>query len=214
MRHYHKITAQNFKSLAGGADDFEGNLTGDVVGNVTGNVTGDVTGNVSGAPMATEKGSGWSGAAAYTSSVSKVGNKVITHIYVDIQGLVVSTTESDIIGDSGQANSHAGQFILSETGVLLSGTITCIEAPTTGIADIDFTVSSASNGVENADVDALADPVILRANATNWTLGMTQDMGNLPDATSDYLYLSAGVAGTPGTYGAGKFVIELIGYKA
>ena len=71
-----------------------------------------------------------------------------------------------------------------------------------------------ATGTENADVDALTTPVILLANTEAWTLGMSKAMALLPDATSDYLYLSAGVAGTPGTYTAGKFLIELIGYEA
>ena len=171
-------------------------------------------GDVNGAAMSVGEGSGWAGAAAVSSEITKQGKLITTHLFVDIAGLIVSTTESDIIGDSAAANSHAGQFALAESGQFISGLITCLEVPTTGIADIDFTVSSASNGVENADVDALGDPVILLANTEAWTLGMSKAMALLPDATSDFLYLSAGVAGTPGTYGAGQFLIELFGYEA
>ena len=175
---------------------------------------GDVTGEVLGVAMATIEGSGWAGAASVSSEITKQGKIITTHLFVDIEGLLVSTTESDIIGDTAAANSHAGQFALAESGQFLSGTITCLEAPTTGVADIDFTVSSASTGVENADVDALANAVILLANTEAWTIGMSKAMALLPNATSDYLYLSAGVAGTPGTYDAGQFLIELIGYEA
>lgn len=167
-----------------------------------------------GPPMATEKGSGWAGITAYSSEILKVGKKITTQISIDIEDLVVSTTESDIIGDSAAANSHAGQFVLAESGRPVSGSITCLEAPTGGVTDIDFTVAVEATGTENADVDALTSPVILLANTEAWTLGMSKAMALLPNATSDYLYLSAGVAGTPGTYTAGKFLIELIGYEA
>jgi len=164
--------------------------------------------------MATEKGSGWAGVTAYSSEILKVGRKITTQIFVDIAGLVVSTTESDIIGDSAAANCYACQFVIAESGYPVSGSITCLEAPTTGVADIDFTVAVEATGTENADVDALTSPVILLANTEAWTLGMSKAMALLPNATSDYLYLSAGVAGTPGTYDAGQFLIELIGYEA
>jgi hypothetical protein len=167
-----------------------------------------------GTSLVTEKGSGWAGAAAYSSDIMKVGKKITTQIFVDIAGLVVTTTESDIIGDNTAANSHAGQITAAESGILVSGSITCLEAPTVGIADIDFTVAVESTGAEDADVDALTTPVILLANTEAWTLGMSKAMALLPTAVSDFLYLSAGVAGTPGTYGAGQFLIEFIGYEA
>lgn len=214
MRHYHKITAQNFKSLAGGADDFEGNLTGDVVGDITGDVTGNVTGDVQGVALTTESGSGWAGATAYSSEVTKAGKVITTHVFVDIEDLMVTTTESDIIGDNTAANSHAGHIAVADCGQIYDGWIVCLEAPTTGIADIDFTVSSASTGAEDADVDALADAVILVAATENWTLNMRKEMALYPGATSDFLYLSAGVAGTAGQYGAGKFLITFKGYQA
>ena len=187
-----------------GANTFSGTST----------FSGGMVGDVNGVAMTTEEGSGWAGVTAYSSEITKQGKRITTQIFVDIKDLVVSTTESDIIGDSAAANSHAGQFLIAESGQYLSGSITCLVAPTTGVADIDFTVSSASTGAENTDVDALADPVILLANTEAWTLGMIKAMALLPDATSGYLYLSAGVAGTPGTYGAGQFLIELIGYEA
>jgi hypothetical protein len=169
--------------------------------------------NPNGVTMDTEAGSGWAGATAYSSEIAKVGKKITTQIFVDITGLVVSTTESDIIGDSLAANCYAAQFVLAETGVVVSGTITCLVAPATGVADIDFTVAVEDTGAEDADVDALTSPVILLANTEAWTLGMSKPMALLPNATSDYLYLSAGVAGTPGTYTAGQFLIEVIGYQ-
>jgi len=171
-------------------------------------------GDYNGVALTTEEGSGWGGVTAYSSEITKVGKIIKTHVFIDIAGLVVSTTLLDIVGDSAAANSHAGQILTAECGVPIRGTITCLEAPTTGVADIDFYVSSASNGVESADVSALANPVVLLANTEAWTLGMTKAMALVPDSTSDFIYLAAGVAGTPGTYGAGQFLIELESYEA
>ena len=172
-------------------------------------------GDYNGVSMGVTEGSGYTGTATVSSEITKQGKLITTHLFIDIAGLVVSTTENDIIGETGgAANSHAGQFAAAESGQFLSGSVTCLEAPTTGTADIDFTVSSASTGAENVDVGTLADPVILLASAGAWTLGLKKALTLLPDATSDFLYLSNGAGGDPGTYGAGQFLVELIGYEA
>ena len=176
---------------------------------------GITAGDVAGVAMATGEGSGWAGAAAVTSEIVAVGKKITTQIFVDIEGLLVSTTLNDVIGDTGAANSHGGQFLAAESGtVYTSGSITCLEAPTVADADIDFNVNSLGTLAESVDVGGSGTNIVLLANTEAWTLGMTKAMALLPDATSDYLYLSNGVGGGPGTFGAGKFVIELIGYEA
>jgi len=71
------------------------------IGAVTGDVTGNVTGDVQGPAITTTEGSGWAGVTAYSSEVTKQGKVITTQIFVDIAGLLVSTTESDIIGDTG-----------------------------------------------------------------------------------------------------------------
>lgn len=180
----------------------------------TGNITGNITGDVQGAALTTEKGSGTAGAAAYSTEITKVGKTIYTHIYIDIAGLVVSTTDNDIIGDSAAANAHIGQITVAESGQIFAGSMSCLEAPTTGVTDINLAASSASTGAESAAVTALADPVALVTAGGAWTLGETQSLTAWPTATSDYLYLSAGAAGTPGTYDAGQFLIELVGYEA
>lgn len=188
--------------------------TADVGGPITAtSITGPLTGDINGVAMATGEGSGWAGAAAVVSEIIKVGKKITTQIFIDIEGLVVSTTLNDVIGDSAAADSHAGQFIASESGtVYTSGSITCLKAPTTGDADIDFNVNSLGTLAESVDVGGSGTNIVLLANTENWTKGMTKPMALLPDATSDYLYLSNGVGGGPETYGAGQFLVELIGY--
>jgi hypothetical protein len=176
--------------------------------------SGGLVGDVNGTAMAVTEGSGVAGAAAISSEITKLGKIITTHIFIDIAGLLVSTTLNDIIGDDDAANAHFGQVQLSESGQIVSGTVTCLEVPTTGVDDIDFNASSASTGAEDADVTALADYIALLSKGGSWALNDVTALTDLPDATSDYLYLSAGAAGTPGTYDAGQFLIELIGYEA
>ena len=39
--------------------------------------------------------------------------------------------------DDGAANAHFGQVLAAESGQIVSGTVTCLEVPTTGVDDID-----------------------------------------------------------------------------
>jgi hypothetical protein len=163
--------------------------------------------------MTTGPGSGFA-TPTVSSEITKVGKIITTHIFLDITGAVSSTTLNDIIGDDDAANAHFGQVISSESGQIVSGTVTCLEVPATGVTDIDFNASSASTGAEDADVTALADYIALLSKGGAWALNDVTALTDLPDATSDYLYLSVGVAGTADTYSAGQFLVELIGYEA
>lgn len=196
--------------------DLTGDITGDITGDVTGDVTGDLTGDVLGAALTTGAGAGITAGVGtvFSSEITKVGKVITTHIFIDLTGLSSSTTLNDIIGVDDAADSHLGQILLAECGQIFGGTMTCLEVPTTGVADIDLNASSASTGAEDADVTGLADHVALLSAGGAWTLRQTQSLTAWPDATSDYLYLSVGVAGTPGTYDAGQFLIELLGYEA
>jgi hypothetical protein len=171
-----------------------------------------ITGDVNGVAMATEEGSGWAGVTAYSSEITKQGKLITTHIFIDIAGLVVSTTDLDIIGDSAAANSHAGQIITAESGQLLSGSVSCLELPATGVVDIDFYSATEGTGTENDPVGGLTETILLTKGGV-WAAGDITALTTLP-AANEYLYLTAGAAGTPGTYSAGQFLIELIGYEA
>jgi hypothetical protein len=217
------MASTTFSGAVTSTNGFVGDVTGDVTGNVTGNVTGDVTGNVTGnvtgdvqgAALTTTQGSGMAGLTAYSSEITKVGKVITTHIYIDIEGLVNSTTAGDIIGDSAAANCHLGQILVAECGQVFSGSMSCLEAPTGGDPDIDLYAAVESTGTENAAISGLTSTVVLVAGGGSWTLGQSQALTGDPDGTSDYLYLTVGSAGgAPGTYTAGKFLIEFIGYEA
>ena len=194
-------------------DTLVGKATTDVLTNKT--LTAPVIngGDYNGVSMAQEEGAGWAGVTAVDSEITKQGKLITTHVFLDIAGLVVKATADDVIGDEAAASSHGGQFQSSESGQFISGTVTCLEAPTGGDADIDFNANDTSTLAENGAVTAGTN-VVLVAGAGAWTLGMQKAMTGLPNATSDYLYLSNGDAAGAGTYSAGQFLIELVGYEA
>ena len=160
------------------------------------------------AALTTEEGSGMAGLASYSSTITKVGNNIYTTIDVDIQGIVSSATADDIIGDDGAANAHIGQIIVADCGYLLSGSMTCLEAPVGGDTDINLNAASIATGTEDVDVTGLTNYAVL-LNSGVWTLGLAQALTALP-TTAYYLYLSAG-SGTAAAYTAGKFRIQLVG---
>ena len=143
----------------------------------------------------------------YKSAVVRQGDFVKTSIYIDLTGAKSSTTDLDIIGNSGA--SHIGQITAAVNGTIVGGTMTCLEVPTTGADDVDLYAATEGTGAFDGGVAALAETALVTAGGA-WTLGLTKAMSGLPDA-DQYLYLTCGEAGTVGTYGAGKFLIELIG---
>lgn len=163
----------------------------------------------SGPALATGPGTGIGTRA--TTKVTKVGNLITTHIYVDLQGLNSAAT-ADIIGAQGAANCHLGRITTAECGVLVSGSVTCLEAPVTGDTDIDLYSATEATGTEDAAVTGLTETALLAAGSA-WTLGESQALTGLP-ANNEYLYLSSGGAGADATYTAGKLLIELKGYAA
>ena len=158
--------------------------------------------------LTTEEGSGMSGLTSYTSSITQVGNMLYTTIDVDIQGIVSSATADDIIGDNGAANAHIGKITVADCGYLLSGSMTCLEAPLGGDVDINLSAASVATGAEDVDVKTLTNYAQLLNGGTQ-TLGLAQALTALPTANY-YLYLSAGT-GDADTYTAGKFRIQLVG---
>ena len=143
----------------------------------------------------------------YKSAVVRQGDFIKTSIYIDLTGAKSSTTDLDIIGNSGA--SHIGQITAAVNGTIVGGTMTCLEVPTTGADDVDLYAATEGTGAFDGGVAALAETALVTAGGA-WTLGLTKAMSGLPVA-DQYLYLTCGEAGVVGTYGAGKFLIELIG---
>jgi len=153
-------------------------------------------------------GAGFAGTGTvYKASVVKHGDVVKTTIIIDLTGAASSTTDLDIIGTSGV--SHIGQVTAVVNGTYLGGFMTCLEAPTGGVTDIDLYAATEGTGAFDGGIAALAETAIVTAGGA-WTLGLTKPF--LVDvAANKYLYLTGGAAGTAATYTAGRFLLEFWG---
>lgn len=161
------------------------------------------------------RGTGVDTAESYAAGVLRIGTIVHTRIVVDISTLVGSTTDLDIIGESAAANCNWGQVTTAKHGALIGGMVTCLELPAGGVTDIDFYSSTVATGTENVIITdaALGTETALVTSGGAWTSGASKGMTSLPTA-DDYLYIINGAGGVPGTFTAGKFLIELFGYVA
>lgn len=166
---------------------------------------------LNGNTLAVEAGAGITGGTGtvYASSVEQVGGIIKTRILLDLTGLSSSTTDLDIIGQ-GAVAAHLGQITADRNGTILSGRITCLEAPVGGVTDIDMYSATEATGVFDGGVAALTETA-LHTHGAAWTIGVVGVLTALP-AAGEYLYLTGGAAGTAAAYTAGKFLIELEGY--
>lgn len=161
------------------------------------------------------RGTGVESAQSYASGITKMGTLIHTRIVLDLTDLVGSTTDLDIIGESATANCHWGQITTAKCGTLVAGQVTCLEVPAGGVTDIDVYSSTVATGTENVIITdaALGTETALVTSGGVWTSGASKGMTSLPTA-NDYIYLVNGAAGVPGTFTAGKFLIEFFGYEA
>lgn len=147
----------------------------------------------------------------YDSKVYRVGNFIKTEILIDLTGAKSTTTDKDIIGNTGVC--HFGQITTAINGAIRCGQVTCLEVPAGGADDIDFYMASVGTGAYDADGSALTNAASLITKGGAWALGSPGAATAMTAAiTADYyLYLLSGEAGTAATYTAGKFLIELWG---
>lgn len=143
----------------------------------------------------------------YKSAVVKEGDFFKTQIFIDLTDAKSSTTDLDIIGNTGVA--YIGQVLAAVNGSVIAGKVTCLEVPTGGIADVDLYSAVEATGAFDAGIGTLDETALVTAGGA-WTLGTSKALSGLPVADS-YLYLCGGAGGTAATYTAGKFLIELIG---
>jgi len=168
------------------------------------NAAADLSAQVTMAPAAGFLGTG----TVYKSSVTKEGDFIFTRILIDLTGTKSTTTDRDVIGNTGAA--HIGQITAAVNGSIVAASMTCLELPATGVTDIDMYSSTVATGAYDADANALTGAAVLLASGGAWTNGATKGLTTVPAANA-YLYLANGAAGTPGTYDAGKFLITFIG---
>lgn len=148
----------------------------------------------------------------YIGSIRRDGSIIVTAIFANLDDLVGSATDLDIIGESATANCHWGQITLAKSGTIFGGRVTCLEVPTGGSADIDFYSSDVATGTQDVIITdaALGTETALVTAGGAWTAAApVKTMTGLPTA-NDYIYIVNGAA-SGGTFTAGKFLIELFG---
>lgn len=149
--------------------------------------------------------------AVYRNSVTQAGGIITTSILIDLTGLASSATDLDIIG-VGTSPAHIGRIQAAESGTILAIRMTCLELPAGGADDIDLYAATEGTGVYDGLVTDLTETALITSGAA-WASGTVRASTAVP-ASGQYLYLTAGEALAAGTYSAGKFLIELLGYEA
>lgn len=137
---------------------------------------------------------------------------IITEWYIDLgtAGVGSVTDINDVIGETGGGAAYIGQITAANNGTVVAVEIVCVEAPTTGVADIDFNAATANDAVYSDDITAEAGYVQLLAAGGVWAIGDRKVFTTLPSA-DHYIYLSSGAAGTTGAYGGGIFIMRIYG---
>ena len=144
-------------------------------------------------------------------TVTNINGRITTKLYVDLAGNDSTTDDLDIIGNGTTADGSIYKHVNSVNGYLVQLHMTCVEAPTTGVTDIDLYAAPGSAGAAGSLVTALDQIAIITAGGA-WELGASKKMTfGAGDLGGCFFYLTCGAAGTAGAYGAGKFIITLIG---
>ena len=155
--------------------------------------------------------SGFSGTGTLVqTSVVRTGDIIKTTIAIDLTGAKSSTTDLDIIGNSGV--SYIAQITTAVNGVIYKGQVSCGEVPAGGADDIDLYSATEATGAFDGGIAALAETALVTSGGAH-AVGTIKNLTALP-AADEYLYLTCGEAGTPGTYTAGRLFIELWGTVA
>jgi hypothetical protein len=145
----------------------------------------------------------------YRAAVEKLGNVLHTKILIDLTGLA-SSGNGDIIGKAATANSHIGQITAAVNGTVLSGKITCMEAPAGGDPDINLWYADEATGTEDAAITGLTNQVQM-CDSGDLAIGTVVGIPT-PPAADKYMYMVTGAA-TDANYTAGKILIEFFGYE-
>lgn len=153
-------------------------------------------------------GVGITGAAEiFKTSQSRNGDLINTKILIDLTGLNSGGTAGDIIGDDGEGVAYITQVTASGTGTIFGVTVTCLETPAGGDADIDLYSATEGTGIEDSAISALTETQII--NSGSLSVGSVVCGGSI--LANQYLYL-VGQGTSDATYTAGRLLIDLIGY--
>jgi hypothetical protein len=168
-------------------------------------------GQLGGSSLATGPAAGITsgdGTICETAVVSEGGFKKTTFV-IDLTGLASSTTDLDIIGN-GAEPAYIGRITTAESGIIIGGTITCLEVPAGGVTTIDWYAATEGTGAFDTGIGTLTETVMHTASGAS-TLGLVVPIVADSVAANAYLYIVGGAAGTAAAYTAGRFRVELIG---
>ena len=161
-------------------------------------------------------GGGFDGAAGSTPSirVGEINGEIVTTVTVDIGGgsIVSSSDAGDAIGNNDEANAFLFQIDKAVNGVIYKAELICIEAPTTGDADINVSLHATAKA-EDADAES-GGHVIINGGTQVKGKFTEHDAAAIEAAAGghqDFVHLTHGGT-TAGTYDAGKLVVKLYGY--
>lgn len=153
-------------------------------------------------------------AAVYITQVDRLKSDVTTNvnivktsIMIDLTGLRDGGTAGDIIGKDGSGVAYIGQVTTANQGVVFGVTMTCVETPGGGGADIDLYSATEGTGVNDTAIGDLTETQIINAGAAS--AGTMVAGGDI--AADQYLYL-VGQGTGHAAYTAGRFLIEILGY--
>jgi hypothetical protein len=185
--------------------------------NVSKNATTGAITVTSGSKMAVEAtaSAGIEGTAAvYITQVDRLKsdvdtnvNIVKTSIMIDLTGLRDGGTAGDIIGKDGDGVAFIAQVTTANQGVVFGVTMTCVETPGGGGADIDLYSATEGTGVNDTAIGDLTETQIINAGAAS--AGTVVAGGDI--AADQYLYL-VGQGTGHAAYTSGRFLIEILGY--
>ena len=143
------------------------------------------------------------------SDVSTNVNIVKTSIMIDLTGLKDGGTAGDIIGKDGSGVAFIGQVTAANQGTVFGVTMTCVETPAGGSADIDLFSATEGTGVNDTAIGDLTETQII--NSGSLSAGSFVAGGDI--AADQFLYLVSQGTGDA-TYTAGRLMIEILGFDA
>jgi hypothetical protein len=152
----------------------------------------------------------------YKSAVQRVGGIFRTNILIDLTGVASVATDNDIIGVGTTLAAHFGQITAARNGTILCGSMECLETPAGGEVDLNLWSADEATGKGSDLITGLTGELTLVDRAGDWAVNDRYSIGAVVPGANQYLYLAVGTSSTPtaGTYTAGKFLIELLGYEA
>ena len=143
------------------------------------------------------------------SDVSTNVNIVKTSIMIDLTGLKDGGTAGDIIGKDGSGVAFIGQVTAANQGTVFGVTMTCVETPAGGSADIDLFSATEGTGVNDTAIGDLPETQIIYSGSLS--AGSLVAGGDI--AADQFLYLVSQGTGDA-TYTAGRLMIEILGFDA